>query len=154
MHSAPSVTFPVGRSRFPLAWVLLPWGLAALAIALWAVQTQADAAAMAASAAGWLACGGAAWWGWRQQARGLLTWDGEAWCWQAVDASGVPSGKQMGEPHCAMDLQRYLWVRWTDAQGVRVQWMWLSAGDDAAAWPALRRALFARRRASASAGEP
>lgn len=58
MHSAPSVTYPVGRSRFPLAWLLLPWGVAALAMVLWAVQTQADAAAVAASAFVWLACGG------------------------------------------------------------------------------------------------
>ncbi|MFZ9373849.1 MAG: hypothetical protein ACO258_05380 [Burkholderiaceae bacterium] len=154
MHNAPSVSFPVGRSRFPLSPLLVIWAGAALVLAAWAQATQADSTAVGAAIALWLACGAAAAWGWRRQAAGWLCWEGDAWrCYAGAvpeevqqpdavdDAAGLPG--IAGHAECTLDLQSRLWVRFAGEDG-RVRWWWLREQDAPAQWAALRRALFAR----------
>ena len=173
MHNAPSVSYPVGRLRFPV-WIPAGlWLAAGLSLMLWASIVETDAAMAALAVSVWLACGAAALWGWRRTERGTLHWDGTAWRWQADASAEAARTGQTARPHagqsgpgdplvsatadegvtgraaCALDLQSHLWVRWTDdappGRGrPAVRWFWLRRADDAAQWLALRRALFAR----------
>lgn len=168
MHRAPSVSYPVGRLRFPFWIAAGVWGTSGLLLALWGWTVDPSAAVAAGAVLIWLVCGTAAAWGWQRAERGVLHWDGSAWHWEpdagsvirpdaapdsvarasrlaAADALalGVP-----GFPVCALDLQSHLWVRWTDSartgrSAPAVRWLWLRRADDAERWPALRRALFA-----------
>ena len=142
MRNAPSVTAPVGRSRFGLGLVLCG-GLSALALLLaWVVHVPAHPQRQLL-VGGLLALWAVlAWREQRQAATGQLQWDGASWWF----ASG--SASQEVEPSIVLDLQRVLFLRIEAAapSGVRVRWCWLEAGSDRSHWLALRRALYSRAR--------
>ena len=145
MHSAPSVTYPVGRSRFAAALLLGVWLAGAVAAVLWGLQAPSGwrLALMAAA----LACSGAlalhGWWGTQS---GTLAWDGEAWAW-----SRQPDGRSLHLP-VGLDLQAWLLVQWT-ADGAS-QWLWLARASRADRWDDLRRAVYSRARPQASQQAP
>jgi len=146
MHSAPSVTYPVGRSRFAGALSAAAWCGGLLAATAWTWQSQAagwrHALAFAAVAAGGLI----ATWAWRRSAQGFLRWDGAAWSWQPGDADAVA-----GHPEVALDLQSRLLLRWRAAGGSDC-WLWLERRRAAGAWVALRRAVYSPARNEAPHG--
>ena len=138
MHSAPSVRYPVGRSPFAGAFLLLTWLLGAVAAVLWWAQ---DDGWRPATAALLLACvGAAAAWGWWHSPVGTLAWDGEGWNWS------TPAGLEAGEPDPCLDLQHRLLVRWN---GTRRRWLWLERASGAERWDDLRRAVYSRARPKA-----
>jgi toxin CptA len=135
MHHAPSVSYPVGRSSWAAAVVLLLWLAGAVACMGW----------LAVGAPGWaplvvapvlLAGGGTGALSWWRQPAGLLAWDGAHW----TLASGPSPALDPGALEVALDLQRVLLVRWSAAG--RSRWLWLERGRLPARWDALRRAVY------------
>jgi toxin CptA len=147
MHSAPSVSYPVGRSAFA-GWLYAALALlGALAFLTWVL----------ASSFGWrqvmalvavLASAGLALQGWRRSPVGVLLWDGESWAWQKGEVIAS------GHPEIALDLQSRLLLRWRPNSG-RVLWFWLERSSDPSHWDALRRAVYSRASTHVpAAGEP
>ena len=134
MHSAPSVTYPVGRSPFGGALLLLIWLAAAAAIGLW--WTEASGWRLGTAALLWLPSGLWAARQWWRSPAGAVAWDGASWSWAAgEDADG-------GMLEVSLDLQRSMLVRWV-GEGAS-QWFWLERASRAERWDDLRRAVYSR----------
>jgi hypothetical protein len=134
MHSAPSVTYPVGRSSFLGGLLVLIW---------WAGAGAVGFAWLVAGLGGWraaLACAvllfsaAAAMHLWHALAAGTLRWDGHAWY-----GPGSADGPRPVYVH--LDLQRHLLVRLPGVSG-RSQWLWLASSSDPSRWQDLRRAVY------------
>lgn len=139
MHGAPSVSHPVGRSRFAAVVSAAGWLLAAGGLALWSVQVQAAGPARFGAAFVLLAAGAFAAWSWLRSPQGTLAWDGEGWSW----ASAPPPEKGMPEP--ILDLQQVLLLRWRAETGA-VRWLWAERRERPSTWDDLRRAVYSRVR--------
>src|SRR5262245_43621400 len=105
MHAAPSVNYPVGRSRFAGALLAGLWATALAALLAWHWQAAAPAWQRLAGFALLAACGALAGWGWRRAPAGTLGWTGAGWLW-----NGRP-----GRLALALDLQSRLLLRWQAA---------------------------------------
>jgi toxin CptA len=148
MHHAPSVSYPVGRSSWAGAIVLLLWLAGVAACSGW-LLTGAPAWAPLLVVAVLVAGAGAAAWSWWRHPAGLLAWDGAHW----TLASGASPALDPGALEVALDLQRVLLVRWSAAG--RSHWLWLEKGRLPARWEALRRAVYSPAEPDpASAAEP
>ena len=89
MHSAPSVSYPVGRSAF-VAWLYAALALVALlAFLAWVVQSSIGWRQWTTFAA-LLACGGFAALDWRSSPTGVLRWDGVDWGWDGEGGTVRP----------------------------------------------------------------
>ena len=135
MRSAPSVSYPVGRSLWSGALALALWTAGAAGLVAWAASGagawRLSLAGVASVAAGAWAL--AAWW---RQPAGLLGWDGARWSWSTgdgpvVDGCGV---------RAVLDLQSGLLLRLSAPEGAR--WLWLERSRLPARWDALRRAVY------------
>ncbi len=139
-HHAPLVQYPVQRSPW-LAAILLVLALAgALALAAWALWgagTQPGVSRVVVALTWLVACGLAArnWW---THPQGWLVWTGTDWRLQA----GVRSMAQ-----ARMEVHG----DWLAAMGVRLVphggracWLWLDRSAQPASWKALRRAVYSR----------
>lgn len=143
MHSAPAVSYPVGRSRFQ-GWLLAATGfIGALTGVLWHYQTHAVGWRQGLFFAILLGACGLAVWAWRRTPRGLLRWDGQAWRWSCLDVStgGVLS--------VHFDFQYFLLLKLSTEAGARI-WLWPERRTDLTRWSDLRRAVFSRRGAAQS----
>jgi hypothetical protein len=147
MHSAPSVSYPVGRCRFAAVMLASTWLAAAVGLAAWARQVPAPAWQQALAAAGLAAAGLSAASGWARSACGTLTWSGATWDWQ----SGT--GAMPGRAERILDLQRWILVHWRPESGP-AHWLWLEARRDPSRWDALRRAVYSRARTEAPQSPP
>ena len=143
LHSAPSVLYPLGRSRFLGCWLLLTWLIAAGVNVWWFLAT---------AAADWrplLGCGAllvSAWvmtTGWRHSPVGLLQWDGQCWRWSS---SVYRSGTALEPPVVVLDVQFALLLRLDNLAGA-VWWLWAEQSASPVRWLDLRRAVHAKRRA-------
>lgn len=136
MHSAPAVSYPVGRARVE-GWVVALTAMSGvLVVLLWAV---------AANKVGWRqwlllttllgTCSFAAnsWW---RSPQGTLRWDGKDWGWQSGQASVG------GSLSVHLDLQFFLLVSLRTTSGARI-WLWPEHRSDVTRWKDLRRAAFA-----------
>jgi len=136
MHSAPSVSFPVGRSRMArrLLWGI--WALGAAALAAWCVQFSGEGWRTALLAVVVAAAACAAWRAPRSGEGARLQWDGLHWsCDGACRLGGASAGVHL-------DLQSFMLVRLRDAGGA-VAWFWLARAMCPQRWLDLRRALYA-----------
>ena len=138
MHTAPSVSFPVGRSPCAGTLLLLIWLAAALAIGLWWAQLQTPGWRVGAATLSLAGVGVVAAWNWVQAPTGTLAWDGAVWRWASHGQS------EEGELEVSLDLQRWLLLRWSG--GHRVRWLWLESAGGAERWDDLRRAVYCRAR--------
>ena len=131
MHAAPSVSYPVGRSRFALVALGLAWLVGLALAALWTLQADAPGwrQALAFGAAG--AAGLAAALAWRRSPSGRLAWDGGGWRWE----------EEGGRPEIALDLQSRMLLRWRSDAGA-VRWLAVERNAAPAHWDALRRAVY------------
>jgi toxin CptA len=141
MHSAPSVSYPVGRSRFAAGLLLVMWLFGAAATAAWTIQVQLPVWWRGGA---WLllaAAGAFAAWHWWRGPRGILGWDGQGWNWSGSGAAAA------GVPQVGLDLQYALLLRccW-DGQS---RWLWLERASRPERWDDLRRAVYSRARAQA-----
>ena len=143
---APSVQYPLWRSRVLGALLLaLLFTGAGVAVA-WVSSGARDAVVSAAVALGlWLlAAAGAAhfWWG---QPRGVLQFDGQAWTLgQTAKSFSGPLALSV-PPEVLLDLQVHLWVRIVPI-GHSAQWLWLERSSQPERWMDLRRAVYSRAR--------
>ncbi len=144
MHNAPSVTYPVGRSRFALGLVLAAWIAGLLACLLWWWQVQ-PAQWRGALAGALVAASGM--WGlrvWSHSELGALSWDGQDWSWSGTAVT------EEGSPQTSLDMQRWMLVRWSGRGASR--WLWLDRSAAPARWDDLRRAVYSRARPDAVPG--
>ncbi len=135
MHSAPAVSYPVGRSRF-YGWLVVLTGLAGLLIGLlWRFQ---------ADLAGWRHwlffmslmgsfCIAAE--TWRRASTGTLRWDGATWSWTNANLSAC------GVLSIHIDVQFCLLLSLRIDRCARI-WLWPERRADVTRWNALRRAVF------------
>ncbi len=136
MHKAPAVSYPVGRSSMRTACLLLPWVLAGLVCAAWALQSAPFVAAHGLALLLWL--GGA----WllhaelRRPVEGLLGWDGQSWSWE------VRGQRQSGEVRARLDWQQGLLLEFLPLEG-RGFWVWPERREAPLMWDGLRRAVYA-----------
>ena len=135
MHGAPSVSYPVGRSRFQAA-LLLALGIGGVFSGLlWRDPTGLSSwrqfVFYSVFTAAWLGAAHA----WRHSPAGSLRWDGQAWNWMTGQI------KPCGVPEVHLDLQFCLLVTVVLEGGKRL-WLWPERRADELRWTALRRAVF------------
>jgi toxin CptA len=133
MHNAPSVSYPVGRSRFALAFIAVAWLAGAAGLLAWALQVAPTPLQVLVATAAMLVPGAVAMLGWLHSAKGVIAWNGEGWTW---------SGAEPGTPEAVLDLQRVMLLRWSAAP--RTRWFWLERSSHPALWDDLRRAVYSR----------
>lgn len=149
MHHAPSVLYPVGRSRFLGALVGLLAALGLATVAAYGVSVGAWAPTLAMALLAVLAGGLALRW-WRHLPGGLLQFEGGLWHW-SPDLTGHT------EPLSALSLH-------LDGQAVLLLqgrrpgrpplWLWAERATDPLRWDDLRRAVYSRASVPASAPRP
>ncbi|MBG9387887.1 hypothetical protein [Caenimonas aquaedulcis] len=142
MHSAPSVSYPVGRSLFAAALMSCVWLAAAGVGMLWIWQMPIPGWRAGAMAAALVGSGGFAAWSWLQAPAGELSWDGRDWAWQA-GANAVT-----GRVAAILDLQGVMLLHWRAPTGP--EWLWVESRRRESAWRDLRRAVYSRARPEAS----
>jgi hypothetical protein len=141
MHSAPSVSYPVGRCAFQrwlftifivlTSMVLIAWAFSQGLTWFWFV---AASAAVLGVGQGCRALG--------QQ--GMLTWDGQVWC---LHDQGTGLEDTLGEVYVMLDVQKALLLRWqptSDTLNAKVRWLWLGIQASDIRWQDLRRAMYQR----------
>jgi toxin CptA len=146
MHNAPSVNYPVGRSRLAGALLLSTWAAGVVAVAIWMAQTGASAIPAGLAWSTVLLSGLLAARTWARTPDGLLAWDGQTWTWSV--------GERVLEAHpeAVLDLQHALLLRL--GEGRRASWLWLEKRALPARWDDLRRAVYSRARTEGSTGAP
>jgi toxin CptA len=137
MHAAPSVSYPVGRSRFAGLVLAGLWLLALAGVVLWTLQSDAAGWRQALGGAALVAAGAWAGLGWLRSATGILSWEAGGWQWEEGAAT------HRGQPEIALDLQSRLLLRWAPETGGR-RWFWVERKAAPAHWDALRRAVYSR----------
>jgi toxin CptA len=156
MHNAPSVSYPVGRSRFALGILLAAWLAGFVGILLWLAQSQQHrpqavlAFVLALGSGVWAAAS------WLRSASGRLVWTGSAWTWccGSEDADGGVDVEV--SPEVILDVQHSLLLRLQpepgDRSSARVVWAWLDRGPHLSRWHDLRRAVYSRAKPDALPG--
>lgn len=138
MHSAPAVSYPVGRSRFQ-GWLILMTGLTGgVAGLFWREQVDLAGWRQYLYGVSLLAACIVAIHVWRRTPQGRLRWDGQAWSWTRGQVSVC------GHVTIHLDLQFFLLLSFYSETGSRL-WLWPECGADMARWHALRRAVFSYR---------
>jgi hypothetical protein len=144
MHAAPPVRVSLARGPGWIAAVAWIAGLAAANLAAWIVL-RFGVGAGSASIVVPLAAGAAAAYAWRAQPPALLRWDGAAWLCDGV----------AGEVGIALDLDAWLLLRFTPAQGgARGRWIAASRAARSAAHGPSAAALYSSRRPAAEPDAP
>jgi hypothetical protein len=143
MHSAPAVSYPVGRSRFQGQLVGMLAGFGCLAGLVWWSLVDVAGWRQGLFFAIWVLTCGLAIQAWFRSPVGALTWDGEAWRF-SVD-HGVISGNL--RLHLDLQFCMLLCLRSEDAGRL---WLWPERRTAAAGWLALRRAVVSSVAARAS----
>lgn len=137
MHSAPAVSFPVGRSRFQ-AWVSgLAWLAGAVVCGFWLSQAGLWGWRQGLAVVMVLGAGASAAGAWYVTASATLRWDGQTWWRETSQAS------QTGALTVHLDFQICLLLSLRADTGARY-WFWLERRDAPAVWRAVRRAVYSR----------
>ena len=150
MHSAPSVTYPVGRSR----------GATRILVALWALGALcAGASCYLFDSFGWrhlllvlsvVFAGVAAGFGLRQEGAGDLHFDGLHWSLTSSHASRVVRAARVC---AALDFQSLMLLRLSEP-GRAGRWIWIEQRAMPERWRDLRRAVYSRPAAAAHTADP
>ena len=149
LHRAPSLVYPLGRSRLLGGALFLGWCIAAGVTLRWA---HSAAAGDWRPMLGWLALLISAVFmatGWRRAPVGSLGWDGQRWRWESPVYRG---GSALDAPIVVLDLQRALLLR-MDNQAGAVWWLWAERSAAPSRWLALRRAVHAPGKLDSLSGE-
>jgi toxin CptA len=140
MHNAPSVSYPVGRSRFAGAVLLGLWLLGAIGCVAWRLASPPSGLRFAAAGICVAVAGAAAAWHWWHMPAGTLAWDQEQWSWLGAGLAG-------SAPEVGLDLQHWLLLRWRS--GSASSWLWLERASRPDQWGDLRRVVCSRGRPEA-----
>ena len=146
MHSAPSVSFPVGRCVWhERACALLAVLAGGLVVGAW---PRLSAAQGAVAASAWLAWCVFAAWTLRRHPRGRLLFSAapgraiaveRAWAWQGAGVGAIEQA--IDPPALVIDPQRCVLLRLAPLPGVPT-WVWADVSRAPQDWLALRRALL------------
>jgi len=138
MHSAPAVSYPVGRSSFYGTLLLGIHLIGASVLSAWAAVSDAPGLGHVAAFALWLTSASLSMWSWRRAPAGALTWDGQHWLWTGGDLSH-PVALSV-----ALDLQSLMLIQLCSSEAPSL-WVWLERRAAPARWRPCRRAVFARQ---------
>lgn len=136
MHSAPAVSYPVGRSFMRTLLYFVPCWLGGLACGAWSILSASTELTRFLVLLLWLVPASVAVWAGLHPARGQLTWDGQSWSWEDH------GGRQVGSLRVRLDWQRGLLLEFFPQQGPGI-WLWPDRSMAPAHWDGLRRAVFA-----------
>lgn len=138
MHSAPAVSYPVGRSRFQ-AGLLFGTGLIGLLTGWqWFATPGLPGWRHGLYVLALLTAGFAAARVWRHSPKGLLRWDGLFWHWctEGADVRGLIA--------VHLDVHLCLLLSLQTEAGTRL-FLWPERRAEPASWHALRCAVYARQ---------
>ncbi|MBS0430360.1 MAG: hypothetical protein JSR41_23990 [Proteobacteria bacterium] len=147
MHSAPSVSYPVGRSRVGHAILWVIWAAGACCACAWRYQNDSNGARWAVVLGAFVVASLALTWALRPQSARVLRWDGAFWSLSGARPMG------MAEAAVALDLQCTLLLRLQEA-GRATQWLWADRSAAPERWNAMRRAVYCRAPSPQDAGLP
>lgn len=136
MHSAPSVSFPVGRSRLAPRLVWAAWGIGVAMLAAWCAQFDGAPWRTALLASAVLLAAVAALRAARLGEGIRIHWNGQHW---SCDGA-VRFDSAVATVH--LDLQSLMLVRVHEA-GRGAAWLWAERAAFPTRWLDLRRALHA-----------
>lgn len=137
MHSAPAVTYPVGRCHMQGWLTLVLSGLGAAVCALWIRDAGRIGWPQGLALLLWLLTVLLALRSLRAAPGGSLRWDGQQWTWQ------VGSSSLSGTVRPALDFQPWVLLAFRPHAGAS-RWLWLARTTEPTRWDALRRALWSR----------
>lgn len=120
--------------------------LGAVGVVTWLVQADEVRARHFAAAGLWLLTSALGVSGWQRTPSGQLTWDTQAWQWQASDQAWPVSVE------VALDFQSWVLLRLHGTASGRVLWVWPERGSAPLNWRALRRALVAHQGQTGQSG--
>ncbi len=144
MHHAPSVDFPVGRSLWVGAMLVIAGGSGVVASLLWAARGNTPAFWQIGSVMLAIALFAWALRDWLRTPGGVLRWEGRQWRLTSA-ASGA------GQVRVCLDLQGLLLLQWRADNG-SCAWLWLEARCSPGRWSDLRRAVYSRAASDALPG--
>jgi toxin CptA len=139
MQSAPSVSYPVGRSRLVWRLHLGIWLVGVLSLALCGLQMPDAPTRSAGVALALLAAALGVWHASRSSEHASLHWDGRQWHLERRSGIRLP----IGAISAPLDLQSILLLRLTPVDGATC-WVWAERATHPARWLPLRRAIYAR----------
>jgi toxin CptA len=143
MHNAPSVTYPVGRSRMLAGLIAALWLTGGMATAFWVFQTSGLGWRLGAEILALVFCGAWAARAWATMGVGALCWDGQDWQWSSA-------GRTVGGRLAVhLDAQTHLLLRFTPPRGAQC-WCWAERASAPERWADLRRAVYSRAKTTAS----
>lgn len=151
MRSAPSVTYPVGRSVLWLGLLMVAGFLGMVALVLGAFYDLGFWGLLGSIA--WLIWGVAGIQAWRRQPQGRLAWvpfrghgletslppSAGHWSWSSA---AYLEGVVLRRVERVHDLQAWMLLRLHNPDGART-WVWVERRSDPDRWDDLRRALWA-----------
>jgi len=140
MHNAPSVTYPVGRSRKARSIEVALLAAGALAVALFCLQVQGALWQKAALALSWGTAMAAVVLARRLPAVAQAQWEAPAWTLTGTRGEAI-LGAAQARVH--LDLQGLVLAQLSDDSGAS-RWLWFERAADPARWLAVRRALHAQ----------
>lgn len=138
MHSAPAVSYPVGRSRFHGGLLLLITLTGLLVGLLWLAQADLAGWRQALFAITLLVLSLVATRAWLNAPRGQLEWDGLVWRWTR-DKTSVYADLRVH-----FDFQVFLVLSLSSPSRHARIWLWPERHACVAQWDALRRAVFSQ----------
>ena len=135
MHSAPAVSYPVGRSFFQGGLIGGAVLVGAVSGILWWLQADSVDWRHGLMLASLLLCCVLAGLSWLRSPVGSLRWDGQTWCWsgEKVQANGYIT--------MHLDAQSFLLLSLQPEVGPRI-WLWPERRSVVSCWIDLRRAVF------------
>ena len=142
MHNAPTVSYPLGRSAWLGAPLVVLWLAGVAALAIWCASVDALSWRQGLDLALWLLLGGWSWRAWRGQVQGELSWTGMHWL-----LLRDPSAPCEGMVSVQLDLQHLLLLRFTPVTGPAC-WLLPLRATQPQRWQDLRRAVYSRARTS------
>lgn len=144
MHNAPSVLYPLGRSRFPGLLLLVLWMAGAGVFVFWRQSAAGFDWRQSTVLVALVLSGVTAGLGWKNSPIGQLRWDGQAWRWEGADGQAASPARELS---VAFDLQHMLLLKLT-IHDSGVKWLWVERRALPERWLDLRRAVYSRRKAS------
>jgi toxin CptA len=138
MHSAPAVSYPVGRSSFYGALLVGIHVIGASVLVAWVVTSDALGLGHALVWLLWLTSVVVALLSWLRSPTGTLTWDGQHWIWSGGDGSHPVTLL------VTLDIQNLMLMHLHSSEAPKL-WVWLERRSAPTRWRACRRAVFARQ---------
>lgn len=142
-HHAPSVIYPLGRSRCQGYLLLGLWVAGSLSVMLWLYGSRAMDWRPFLAVASISLAGLAAYIGWKNSPVGQLAWDGQFWRWEGP---GYQTGVAVQKLSVVVDFQNLLLLR-LENQAHAHLWLWAERKVLPERWLDLRRAVYSPHKA-------